>query len=427
MKTPVSSRGFRLLALLAALAAPGIAAKAPALTLEGRVYLGDTRKPVAGQSMQIHAVKGTEEQPGGSTTTDAQGRFKFTGLRSETGLAYYLATEYEGAYYTEGPIPSTGGKVERDIVVFEVGSDSASVSVSNHHVILEKQPDGYHVTEVLVFQNSGSKAYLGSAAEGPGRAGMRIGLPAVVKDFHVGMGGDEATTSLRGRELTSSRPIPPGMRPFSFTYHVPASGRVDLSHRFHFPTETFVVMLDDPKVKLVARQLEASGSREQGGKNYSIYTASGFAAGKDVAIHIESPSIWTNPTLWSWLAAPVLVAFVLWLSLRRGRRAQAVAATAKAHEAAGAKVVAMPAAGHAPAGGGASTAGAGAPGAVHAVAKPGEGASDEFAQVYLYLISALDQGSAKGDLPKEASELVRRNLKRRLEVVLSDGAARAKH
>jgi hypothetical protein len=47
--------------------------------------------------------------------------------------------------------------------------------------------------------------------------------------------------------------------------------------------------------------------------------------------------------------------------------------------------------------------------------------------VYLYLISALDQGNARGEIPTDASSMIRRNLKRKLEVVLSDGAARAKH
>jgi hypothetical protein len=224
------------------------------------------------------------------------------------------------------------------------------------------------------------------------------------------MGGDQATTELKGRDLASRRPIPPGMRPFSFTYHVPLSGRIDFSHRFYFPTETFVVMIDDPRLRLESSRLESSGTREQGGKTYAIYSGSDFKVGQEATIRIQGASFWSNPAIYPWLAAPVVVGVVLWLALRRGRRAQAIAATAREHEAPEAKIVAMPAAAHpAPA------------------ASPGGGAPDGFAQVYLHLISALDQASSKGEVPKDASELVRRNLKRKLEVVLSDGAARAKH
>ena len=42
------------------------------------------------------------------------------------------------------------------------------------------------------------------------------------------------------------------------------------------------------------------------------------------------------------------------------------------------------------------------------------------AQTYLYLIAALDQGAERGDISEESHALVRANLKRRLEAILSD-------
>ena len=42
------------------------------------------------------------------------------------------------------------------------------------------------------------------------------------------------------------------------------------------------------------------------------------------------------------------------------------------------------------------------------------------AQVYFYLIAALDQGMERGDISAESHSLVRANLKRRLETILAD-------
>jgi hypothetical protein len=42
------------------------------------------------------------------------------------------------------------------------------------------------------------------------------------------------------------------------------------------------------------------------------------------------------------------------------------------------------------------------------------------ADVYLYLIAALDQGMERGEISRESHDLVRGNLKRRLEVILAD-------
>ena len=409
----------RIAAVAAAVATIVLATPSLALTFSGRVVKGEEGKPVANQSVQIHVIRGQEELPGGSTRTDAQGRFRFTGLKSEAGLSYYVATEYQGAFYTEGPLQATGEEIQHDVLVYDVGSDTGAIRVVNQHVIIERQQDGLHVTEILIFQNSGKTAFLGVGPDHAENAGMRIGLPASVKEFQVGMGGDDATTALKGRDLASTRPIPPGQRPFSFTYHVPLSGRIDFSHRFYYPTETFVVMLDDPRLKLRSGQLEYAGSREQGGKKYEMYTGANFGVGQEATIQIGGASFWSNPALYPWLAAPFLILAVLYVARQRGRRAQAVAAASRSLEGAPRLVPAAPPAPPRPAPQPAAP-GAGAVGPRPAPVAPEGG--DEFAQVYLYLISALDQANAKGELPGDALTLVRRNLKRKLEVVLSDGS-----
>lgn len=422
------SRG-RLAGAVAAFAVALLATPCYALTFTGRVLKGTEEKPVANQSVQIHVIQGQQELPGGSARTDAQGRFRFPGLKSAADLSYYIATEYQGAMYTEGPLQAEGDEIRHDVVVYDVGSDIANIKVVNQHVIVERQPDGLHVTEIMIFENSGQTAFLGVGPDHAENAGMRIGLPASVKQFQVGVGGDDATTALKGRDLASVRPIPPGQRPFSFTYHIPLSGRIDFSHRFYYPTETFVIMLDDPRLHVESPQLEYAGSRDQGGKKYEIYSGSGFGVGQEATIRIGGASFWSNTAIYPWLAAPFLIVAVLYLARRRGQRAQAVAAAARsaAPDAAGAGTAPppdparpVPVAPAAPSR--LSTPTAGGP-RMASGARPADGEGNDFAQVYLYLISALDQANARGELSGDAYSLVRRNLKRKLEVVLSDGSA----
>src|SRR5207237_8031982 len=147
---------------------------------------------------------------------------------------------YENAFYTEGPLEVAGETLTQDLTVYDVGRDISTVQVKNHHVILERKPDGFHVTEILVFENRGRTAYLGTGPDHAENAGARVALPASIRDFQQGIGGDPQSTHVRGRELSSERPIPPAVRPFSFTYRIPLSGRIDLSHRLYFPTASFV-------------------------------------------------------------------------------------------------------------------------------------------------------------------------------------------
>ena len=406
-----------------------------ALTIQGRVLRGEERAPANGIPVSLHIVKGEEELPGRSMPSDARGAFRFDDVRSEPGLSYYVSTEYEGAYYTEGPIethaPGTpheavaGNTVTQDLVIYEVGREMGSVRVTNHHVVVERNPDHLHVTEILIFQNDGGTAYLGTGLNHAESAGVRLGLPASVENFEPGVGGDAQTVRVQGRDLTGIRPIPPGTRPFSFSYHVPLSGRMDLSHRLYFPTDKVVVLLNDPSLKLESNgTLRYSGSRDQGGKKFEVYEASMVPLGAEIEMRVHGASFWSNPKIYPWLAAPFAIVAVLILAARRGRQAKEAGAKGS----------------HGPLPGGAS-----GPGASQAAAHPeplrvhaptGAGASqappregrleshasrdgEDLATVYLYLIDALDRGLEQGEYSKESHALIRGNLKRRLETILS--------
>ncbi|MEK7347269.1 MAG: hypothetical protein AABZ94_00195 [Candidatus Eisenbacteria bacterium] len=399
---------LRALIVAALLAAGSLAGTAHALVIEGRVFKGFDRTPAANQKVTLHVVRGAEEVPGATKTTGADGKVRFENIPDGNGLEFYMATEYAGAFYTEGPIrPGPDGSYRQELTVFEVGKEIDKVEVSNHHIIIERKDDGLHVNEIMIVDNSAPTAYLGSGASHADKAGIRLGLPASIKAFEPGMGAEEGTLVAQGRELMSLRPVPPGQRPLSFTYHVPLSGRMDLSHRFYFPTRTFVVMIDDPRLKLESKALTYAGSREQGGKKYEMYTGTNMETGKEVAIRVIGASFWSNPAIYPWLAVPFLIAAILIAARRMSVRAPSPAA------AGGAPIPSGPRA---------------AP-AVVAEAMPGAASrnGDDLAQTYAFLIAALDRGRDKGEVSNESHALVRGNLKRRLELILSDEPAPRGH
>ena len=392
-------------AVAALILAAALVSPAAAVTISGRVVKGADHVPTPGIPVSVHIVRGNEELPGRTMQSDASGGFRFDGLTAGSGLDYYVSTEYEQAFYTEGPIAVQNGAGNQDLVVYDVAKDFDKVRVQDHHVIVERHDDGLHVTEILIFQNDANTAYLGVGVNHASPSGMRVGLPAAVKDFTPGLGLDEPSVHLQGRELTSLRPIPPGQRPLSFTYTVPLSGRMDLSHRLYFPTTQMTLLLDDPKLRVESQQLKSAGAREQGGKTYSTYFAQNLPVGSEVSARIGGAGFFSNPKIYPFMAAPILIAVVLWAAARRGRKKLEDKHARPASPASPPPV--------APA----------APGPVTPVARASHGASkngDDMAQVYFYLIAALDQGVERGDISTESHTLVRANLKRRLEAILAD-------
>jgi hypothetical protein len=248
---------------------------------------------------------------------------------------------------------------------------------------------------------------------------MRVGLPSSVKNFKPGMGLDEASVRLQGRELTSVRPIPPGQRPLSFTYLVPLSGRMDLSHRLYFPTKQMTVLVDDPSLRVESKQLKSAGIRDQGGKKYAMYFGSNIPTGSEVSVRVGGAGFFSNPKIYPFMAAPLLIAGVLWFAARRGKKGMRVkhgpvepAAPAPAAHVSPAPAVAAQAHTAPPRV------------AAPAAAVPSKN-GDDLAETYLYLIAALDQGVERGEVSPESHALIRGNLKRRLEVILA-GAPHAK-
>jgi hypothetical protein len=412
---PTFAAAFALAGVL--LAAGGVPA-AGALTISGHVLRGQAREPAAGIPVSLHVVRGDEELPGKNATSDRSGAFRFIGVASDAGLSYFVSTEYEGAFYTEGPIDVSGkGEATKDLVVYDVGRDIDAVRVTNHHIIVERNPDHLHVTEILMVENRGATAYLGTGMDHSSNAGIRLGLPASVEDFRSGMGGDEQSVRVQGRDLSSARPVPPGNNHFTFTYHIPLSGRMDLSHRLYFPTDQFVVLLSDPSLKLETSSLEYKGPRDQGDKKFEVYQGSNFPVGSEVTMRIGGAGFWSNPAVYPWLAAPFLIAAVLVYASRRGRRTAAAPGTHLAPT-----LAAVPGPGAAPRPAPAPAASPSSKGhpAPAAPGPAGAPADDEFASVYLYLIDALDRGVERGEIPRDAYALVRANLKRRLEAIVSD-------
>jgi hypothetical protein len=393
-------RRFALALALAAALPTGVSA----LTIQGAVLKGETPKPVPGQVVQLHVVRGEEELKGSTSTTGADGRYQFAGLDKDPAISYFVSTEYENAFYTEGPLaPGQGETVSQDFTVYDVGRDISAVQVKNHHIIIERKPDGFHVTEILIFENKGRTAYLGTGPDHAENAGARVGLPASILGFQEGIGGDAQTTHLKGRELSSERPIPPGVRPFSFSYRIPLSGRVDLSHRLYFPTASFVVLVDDPKLKIDSKALQFGGVRDQGGKQYAVYSGSTFGVGQEIQARIGGAGFWSNPGVYPWVAAPFLIVAALWFAAGRGRRAReaARAAASAPAERQPATVSTLP------------------------LTRPrGEPSTDaDFRKAYLMLIAALDEGLERGEFSRETHALIRQNLKRRLQALLAEEPA----
>ena len=119
-------------------------------------------------------------------------------------------------------------------------------------------------------------------------------------------------------------------------------------------------------------------------------------------MRIQGAGFWSNPKIYPWVVAPFLIVAALMFAAKKGRGRNA---------------------------GGADPIGAARAGEEMRFAAPIGSAThtsppplpdDDLSSIYLFLIDALDRGLERGEFSKESHALVRGNLKRRLEAILSD-------
>ena len=157
----------------------------------------------------------------------------------------------------------------------------------------------------------------------------------------------------------------------------------------------------DPKLKLESKGLEFAGMRDQGGKQYAVYSGQSFGVGQEVPMRIGGAGFWSNPKVYPWVAAPFLIVAALWLAATKGRRAREEAPISSEWRAPKMPVATLP-----------LTQPKGAP------------TSDtDFRKAYLFLIAALDEGLERGEFTRETHALIRQNLKRRLQALLAEEPA----
>ena len=178
-----------------------------------------------------------------------------------------------------------------------MAKDFDKVRVQDHHVIVERKEDGLYVTEIVIFQNDANTAFLGVGVNHASPSGMRVGLPASVEDFKPGLGLDEPSVTLQGRELTSRRPILSGAA--SPLVHLPGAA---LGPHGPLPPALLPDATDHrpPRRSQPAEstQLTSGGTREQGGKTYAMYRGNDLPVGAEVAIRIGGAGFFSNPKVY---------------------------------------------------------------------------------------------------------------------------------
>ncbi len=187
----------------------------------GVVVNKTTGKPQAGVTVTMTKFGAGGMEPGGSTKTDAEGRFTF---ESDSGSAHLLQAEYQGVRYSAPMGQAAGGRIE--LAVYNSSARVAEAKAGQHMIMVESNGEELVVNETIVFSNPSQSTWLDPRAGTvkiyvPPAAGANV-MARVIAPGSMPIDRQPVKTAT-ANVWTVDYPVKPGETRFDFSYKLPAA------------------------------------------------------------------------------------------------------------------------------------------------------------------------------------------------------------
>ena len=258
-----------------------IALPAAAETITGTVVDGNDGTPVPDAEVAFFVSENDQVTEIVRKTTDAEGRFSFSGPFLTPDLTFVLVALHHGIPYPSSELRADG-QTEIILEVFEPSNDAGNLHIPSHAIIIGGS--GGHTIEVSHFvqiDNRGLQTYVGSGS-GNDRRVAEFALPAGLFNLSgsLGAAGDD--------RFFDNRPLPPGLTQISFTFQLDPGDLDDgYLHRAVYGTDALELYVQ-PDLSGTG-SFEDLGTTDLHGVEYRHLRAAGLQAGQQMIVPLELP------------------------------------------------------------------------------------------------------------------------------------------
>ncbi|OGB95159.1 MAG: hypothetical protein A3H39_08335 [candidate division NC10 bacterium RIFCSPLOWO2_02_FULL_66_22] len=271
----------------------GIPGRADAAGISGRLVNKTPKgKGVEGAEVTLTAYRNEQEAGKTPTRTDRAGRFQFQDLSAKPGDTYTVTVRYQDAEYNSERIvlQDAGATRTLEIPVYDSTTDASQISVKIHHVVFSVADGSLRAEEVLLFRNSGDKAYVGAKEVAGGRrATLQFSLPAGAREVKYGEGLMECCVVPGEQGFVDTMDVKPGERQVTFSYAVaPTKGRLQFVRPVDYRTEAVEVFVPEGAAQVSAEGLKLAGMISGQNQRFQRYTAPGLEVPGPIAVTLDN-------------------------------------------------------------------------------------------------------------------------------------------
>ena len=286
----LAALGAALIALIIALIsipagvghAQGAARAVEGVIVNGTAGGGD----VSGQTVTLHQVSADGFRDV-TTTSEADGSFRFEGIEYDPTLAYGVSARYQDAIYGTDLDLSAGSPEMVTLTVYEATHDDTVVSAESASLLLasaDQSAQTLAALEIVRLVNRSDTAYVpGSGVMELLRFGLPPGATELTLDTQL-IGADFVQVD-RGFALLAS--VPPGEYEVMFSYKFPYEAeRFTLAKTYRYGADSLRVLAPEEVVTIASAELGAPSAVTIGERQYQTLEGEGLARGATVSLHL---------------------------------------------------------------------------------------------------------------------------------------------
>ncbi len=234
----------------------------------------------------------------------SDGSYEFEEVEFVPGRAYMATVDYQGLTFSSDVYHSLDQLPEEVIALpityYETTSDLSALRADRMHIFFDfTRAEVVQVVELFILNNTSNKAIVEVQ---PGGGVIEFELPegATNLQFQDSTLGERYIQTEKGFADTAS--ILPGEgSQILFAYDLPYDRKMKASIPIPMPVDAAVIMLPSGTMKVTSDQLQSTGSRDVQGINLDMYSASNLTAGSTLEMTLSgkvsnTPSLETGNT-----------------------------------------------------------------------------------------------------------------------------------
>jgi mono/diheme cytochrome c family protein len=241
-----------------------------------------------------------------TTTTDANGNFRFDVTDVPPDLIFIAGSSFDGLNFSSGAnqLDRNNPTLDMPVTVYDKTSDGAGVNVAQLHVVFEFAEERVTVNQLYVVNNAANAVFVGPSGD-PADGVFEVAVPEGAENLEFQRSFGSMQNFLPANDFVQTArgwadplPLRPGDTASTLLvrYDLPFSDGMRIAHPIFYETATTTIILPDAGVSVTNTPWVEQPAQEFGqGQTFRNYSGPGVPAGETISMVLEGrPNVVTD-------------------------------------------------------------------------------------------------------------------------------------